>query len=116
MTNEPKGQQTKVVVSAVVRNDADGARLRRQKVSFCLFSVDLLSFWRGEWRCRRGRNGRRKIAIDDHQSMAQLSSSRLMPTGPSHPGNPPSMGSLGVFTLDHQVGLTSKGVVCCSSK
>ena len=72
----------------------------------------MLSFWRGEWRCRRGRNGRRKIAIDHRSmSMAQLSSSRLMPTGPSHPGNPlPSTGLLWASLRWTSGGLTSRGL------
>jgi hypothetical protein len=46
-----------------------------------------------EWRSRSGRNGRRKIAIDNRSMATQLSSPRLMPAGPSPPGNPhPSTG------------------------
>jgi hypothetical protein len=70
-----------------------------------LFSVNLLSSCEAEeWRSKSGRNGRRKIAIDESiDREAQLSSSRVIPTGPSLPGDPhPSMGSIGRL----QVGLT----------
>lgn len=76
--DEPKGQQTKVVVSRVVRNVA----VDDDKFLF----VGLVEA--REWRSRRGRNGKRKIAIG-HRSMAQLSSSRLIPAGPAHPEKSP---------------------------
>jgi hypothetical protein len=58
-----------------------------------------------EWRSRRGRSGKRKIAIG-HRSMAQLSSSRLIPAGPAHPEKSPVL-SCGAYM---------KVVVVCLSK
>jgi hypothetical protein len=77
-----------------------------------LFSVDLFSFCEAEeGRSRSGRNGRRKIAIENCYRPSidrwhSLSSSRLMPTGPSHPGNPKpsSIGRLQVGLTVHEGG------------